>query len=159
MSRFSLNNIPEGPAVYALYEHDRVMMVGAAEDLRAHIEEHMFGSGGPSEVLREAISHPGRITEISWWRHPAMEEESRRTAARQVAVEVLAPVSHPRFTLSDLGVMALEDPEFVKSMEALFRGPPAGSFVPQSLDELARNVYELKDKVEALERRLAQKKG
>lgn len=157
MSRFSLNKIPAGPAIYALYEHDKVMLVGSAEDLRAHIEEHIFGSGGPSEALREAVPHPGSITEISWWQHPALEEEGRRTAARQVAVEVLAPVSRPRFTLSDLGEMSLKDPEFVKSMERLLHGPPAGSFVPQSLDELARNVYELKEKVEALERRLAHK--
>lgn len=157
MSRFSLNTIPAGPAIYALYEHDKVMLVGSTENLRAHIEEHIFGSGGPSEALRESVPHPGRITEISWWQHPALEQESRRTAARQVAVEVLAPVSRPRFTLSDLGATALEDPEFVKSMETLFHGPPAGSFVPQSLDQLARNVYELKEKVEALERRLASK--
>jgi hypothetical protein len=42
-------------------------------------------------------------------------------------------------------------------MNALFHGPPAGAFVPQSLDEMARSVFELEDRVAALERRLAEK--
>jgi hypothetical protein len=56
-----------------------------------------------------------------------------------------------------VGEAALQDPDFVKSMDQLFRGAPAGSFVPQSLDALARSVYELKEKVAELERRLAGK--
>ena len=42
-------------------------------------------------------------------------------------------------------------------MNALFHGAPAGGFVPQTLHELARSVFELKDKVADLERRLAGK--
>lgn len=157
MSQFSLKKIPEGPGVYALYEHDRVMMVGSAENLRALAEEHIVGHEAPSEGLRQVVAHPERITEISWWQHPAMEDQGCRDAARWVAIEVLAPVNRPRFNLSRLGEAAMKDSEFVKSMETLLKGPPAGSFVPQSLDQLARSVYELKDKVAELERRLAAK--
>ena len=157
MSRFSLNRIPDGPGVYALYEHDRVMMVGSAPNLRTLAEEHIFGRDGFSKELREVVARPERITEISWWVHPAMEDEGRRNAARWVAIEVLQPFNRPRFTLSNLGEMALSDPEFVRSMNALFRSPPEGSLVPQNLDELARSVYELKDKVAELEKRLAGK--
>lgn len=157
MSRFSLNKIPDGPGVYALFEREKPMMVGSAPNLRSLAETHIFGSGGFSPELREVIARPERITEISWWQHPAMAEDGRRNAARWVAIEVLQPFNRPRFTLSSLGEMALSDPEFVKSMNALFRGPPAGSFVPQTLDDLARSVYELKDKVADLEARLAKK--
>jgi hypothetical protein len=157
MSRFSLNKIPAGPGVYALYEQERVMMVGSAANLRTLAEEHIFGSDGFSKELREVVARPERITEISWWVHPALEDEGRRNAARWVAIEVLQPFNRPRFSLSNLGEMALSDPEFVKSMNAMFRGPPAGSFVPQTLDDLARSVYELKDKVAELEKRLARK--
>lgn len=157
MSRFSLNKIPDGPGVYALFEHDRAALVGSAPNLRALAEQHLVGGGGPSAELREVVPHPERITKISWWLHPAMEDDGRRNAARSVAIEVLAPVNRPRFTLSSLGEVALVDPEFVKSMHALFRGPPAGAFVPQNLDEMARSVYELEDRVASLERRLADK--
>lgn len=157
MSRFSLNKIPDAPGVYALYEHDRVMLVGSAPDLRSLAEQHLAGSEGPSEDLRQVIPHPERITRICWWLHPEMADDGRRNAARCVAIEVLAPVNRPRFTLSSLGEVALADPEFVKSMEALFRGSPAGAYVPQSLDEMARTVYELQDRVASLERRLADK--
>jgi hypothetical protein len=68
-----------------------------------------------------------------------------------------SPLHQPRFTLSSLGEVALADPEFVKSMNALFHGPPAGAFVPQSLHEMARSVFELEDRVAALERRLGEK--
>jgi hypothetical protein len=154
--QFSLNKIPEGPGVYALYARDRVLMVGSAPNLRALAEEHLF-SQGPSEALREVVSRPETITEVSWWQHPGMEDQARRHAAQSVAIQVLSPVNRPRGSLSSLAEMSLADPEFVKSMNALFRCPPAGSFVPQSLDELARSVYELEDKVAALERMLAKK--
>lgn len=157
MSRFSLNKIPDGPGVYALYEHDRPALVGSAPNLRSLAEAHLFGGRGPSDELREVLPHPERITLISWWQHPAMQDDGRRKAARWVAIEVLAPVNRPRFNLSELGEMALQDPEFVKAMNVLFHGPPAGSFLPQSLDQIARTVYELKDKVAELERRLAEK--
>lgn len=156
MSRFSLNKFPDGPGVYALYEHQQALAIGAAANLRKLAEEHLFASGS-STGLGEMTDHPERITEISWWQHPALADEDRRAAARWVATEVLAPAEHSRFSLSRVGEAALADPEFVKSMEQLFHGPPAGSFVPQTLDALARNVYELKEKVAALERRLADK--
>lgn len=157
MSRFSLNKFPDGPGVYALYEHQQALAVGSAANLRKLAEEQLFAASAPSEGLGQMTAHPERITEISWWQHPALADEDRRTAARWVAIEVLAPVEHPRFSLSKVGEAALADPEFVKSMEQLFRGAPAGSFVPQTLDALARSVYELRDKVAALERRLADK--
>ena len=157
MSRFSLNKFPDGPGVYALYEHQQAVAVGSAANLRQLAEEHLFAASPPSEALREMTGHPERITEISWWQHPALADEGRRIAARWVATEVLAPSEHPRFSLSKVGEAAVKDPEFVKSMEQLFRGPPAGSFVPQTLDALARSVYELKEKVAELERRLADK--
>jgi hypothetical protein len=157
MSRFSLNKIPDGPGVYTLYERDQAMLVGSAPDLRALAEQHLVGSQGPSADLREVVPHPERITRICWWQHPAFADDGRRNAARAVAIEVLGPVNRPRFTLSSLGEVALADPEFVKSMNALFHGPPAGAFIPQTLDEMARSVYELEDRVAALERRLAEK--
>lgn len=157
MNAFSLNNVPDGPGVYALYDSDHAVLVGAAPNLRKLAELHLVG-GGPSADFREMVGHPERITKICWWQHPAMEEGDRRNAAMRVAIEVLAPVNRPRFTLSGLGEVALADPEFVKSMNALFRGLPAGAFVPQSIDAMARTVYELEDKVAALEQRLAEKR-
>ncbi len=157
MSAFSLNKIPDGPGVYALYEQDRPTLVGSAPNLRSLAEAHLVGSRGPSDELRQVLPHPERLTRISWWQHPALVDDGRRNAARWVAIEVLAPVNRPPFNLSGLGEVALKDPEFVKAMNALFHGPPAGMFVPQSLDEIARSVYELKDKVAELERRLAEK--
>lgn len=157
MSRFSLNRIPDGPGVYALYERDRAMLVGSAPNLRSLAEQHLVGSQGPSEDLRAVLPHPERITKICWWQHPALADDGRRNAARWVAIQALAPVNRPRFSLSSLGEFALADPEFVKSMNALFHGPPAGVYLPQSLDEMARSVYELEDRVASLERRLADK--
>jgi|GEM_PF-2449907 len=157
MSRFSLNKFPAGPGVYALYEHDRVLAVDATSNLRQLAEEHLFAGDGPSDALLEMVGHPEQITEISWWLDPAFADDDRLQAGRMVAIELLTPVQRPRFNLSHLGEAALQDPAFVKSMEQLFRGAPAGSFVPQTLDALARSVYELKEKVAELERRLAGK--
>jgi len=154
MSRFSLDKIPAAPGVYALYCHDRALLVGAAANLRDYAAEHLFGGDGPSEALRQSLPQSEQVTEVSWWEHPEMRDDARRKAACQVAVEVLSPAARPGSRLSDLGGIALEDPDFVNEMNALFHGPPNGSFVPQSLDEMARTVYELKDKVAELERRL-----
>jgi hypothetical protein len=157
MSRFSLNKFPAEPGVYALYEHDQALAVGATPNLRQLAEEHLFAGNGPSDALREMVERPERITEISWWQDPSFADEDRRQAARKIAIEVLAPEQHPRFNLSQVGETALQDSAFVKAMDQLFRGAPAGSFVPQTLDALARSVYELKEKVAELERRLATK--
>lgn len=158
MSVFNLNSIPDSPGVYALYEHDRAILVGSAPDLRSLAGQHLVRRDGPSEDLRQVVPHPERITKICWWLHPALADDGRRNAARSVAIEVLAPANRPRFTLSSLGEIALSDPQFVKAMDALFRGPPAGVYVPQTLDEMARSVYELEDRVAALERRLTDKR-
>jgi hypothetical protein len=157
MSYFSVDKVPDGPGVYALYEHDQAMLVRPAANLRKLAEQFQARGGVPSDELRELLPHPERVSKIAWWQHPAMEDGDRREAAHLVAIEVLAPAHRPRATLSRLGEVAMTDPEFVKSMHALFRGPPAGSLVPQSLHELARSVYELKDKVAELERQLAKK--
>jgi hypothetical protein len=157
MSYFSVDKVPDGPGVYALYEHDQPMLVRPAANLRKVAEQFQARGGVPSEELRELLPHPERISKIAWWQHPAMEDADRREAAHLVAIEALAPAHRPRFSLSGLGEVAMTDPEFVKSMNALFHGPPAGSLVPQSLHELARSVYELKDKVAELERQLAKK--
>lgn len=157
MSRFSLNKFPERPGVYAVYAQQQALWVGATANLRQLAEERLFGGEDPGDELLNAIGDMARVTEISWWQHPALEDEGRRNAACAVAIEVLSPVTRPRYSMSRVGAAALEDPEFVKSMEQLFHGPPAGSFVPQTLDALARNVYELKEKVAELERRLAGK--
>lgn len=154
MSRFSLDKIPAAPGVYALYAHDRALLVGAAANLRDYAAEHLVGGDAPSEALRQSLPHPEQVTEVSWWQHPEMLDDARREAACQVAAQALSPAVRPRSRLSDLGGIALEDPAFVNEMNALFHGPPAGSFVPQSLHELARSVYELNDKVTELERRL-----
>jgi hypothetical protein len=154
MFRFSLKVIPDGPGVYALYEGERAMLVGSAPDLRSLAEQHLV-QGGPSQELLAVLPHPERITRICWWQHPALADDGKRNAARSVAIEVLAPVNRPRFTLSGLGETALADPSFFKQMNALFRGPPAGVFVPQTLNETVRTVYELEERVAALERRLA----
>ncbi|NGX14877.1 hypothetical protein [Wenzhouxiangella sp. XN24] len=158
MSIFSLDKIPAAPGVYALYAHDRPLLVGSASNLREYAAEHLFGGDGPSEALRQSLPHPEQVTEVSWWQHPEMLDDARREAACQVAVQALSPAARPRSRLSDLGGIALEDPGFVKEMNALFHGPPSGSFVPQSLHELARSVYELRDKVAELERRLEERR-
>lgn len=159
MSRFSLDSIPAGPGVYALYEHEQAILVGSAPDLRTLAEQHLVGGGGPSDDLRAVVAHPERITKVCWWLHKAIADDGKRHAARAVATEVLAPLNRPRFTLSGLGEIALADPKFVKGMQKLFRGRPSGVFIPQTLDEMVRVVYELEDKVAALERRLAGKSG
>lgn len=156
MSRFSLNQVPGQPGVYALYHHDQCLFVGCAEDLRRQAEHNLIGHGGegPGGLPAGAVRIE-EVTEICWWLHPALADSVRREAAWELAIQALAPAHRPRFSLSAAAVAALEDHAFAKEMGRLFSGPPAGAFVPQTLDALARAILNLEDKVDELERKLA----
>ncbi len=156
MSRFSLNRIPAEPGVYAFYEHDQCVFAGFSKNLRERIEHHLVG-GSPPEAggMRSARLHPERVTEVCWWLDEAFADPARREAAWELAIQALAPVLRPRFSLSPAAVGALEDHAFVKRMEKLFTGTPTGVFVPQTLDAMARTILELEEKVEELEKKLS----
>ena len=156
MSRFSLNKIPAAAGIYALYEHDQCVFVGFSENLRERIEHHLIGAQPPEAGgMRSARLHPERVTEVCWWLDESFDDPARREAAWELAIQVLSPVLRPRFSLSPAGVAALEDHPFAKRMEKLLAGTPAGVFVPQTLDALARTILELEEKVEELEKKLA----
>jgi len=155
MSRFSLDQIPNAPGVYALYHHDRCLFVGSAEDLRRRAERNLAGSGPREESgLPPGAVQIEDVTEICWWEHAAFSDPARREAAWELAIQALAPAHRPRFSLSRDGEKALEDHAFAKEMGRLFAGTPSGVFIPQTLDALARTILKLEEKVEALEKQL-----
>lgn len=156
MSRFNLDRIPEEPGIYALYEHDQCVFVGFSENLRERIEHQLIGTAAPEAGgMRSARLHPERVTEVCWWLDDSFAEPARREAAWELAIHALGPVLRPRFSLSPAAVAALEDHAFAKRMEKLLSGTPSGVFVPQTLDALARTIFELEEKVEELEKKLA----
>lgn len=158
MSRFSLNQIPAEPGVYALYHHDRCLFVGCAEDLRRRAEHNLAGQGPPeASGMPPGAVRMDEVTEICWWLHPAFADEARREAAWELAIQALAPATRPRFSLSPAAQAALADHAFAREMGKLFSGTPSGAFVPQTLDALARAIMNLEEKVGELEKKLAER--
>lgn len=156
MSRFSLNQIPEGPAVYAMYEHDQCVFVGFSDRLRERVEQHLIGATPPEAGgMRSARLHPERVTEVVWWLDASFDDPARLEAAWELAIQSLSPVFRPRFSLDPAAVRVLEDHDFTRRMEKLLSGTPSGVFVPQTLDALARTILELEEKVGELEKKLA----
>jgi hypothetical protein len=145
MSQFSLNKIPDGPGVYALYEHDRAILVGSAPDLRSLAEQHLW-QPGPAPTCARSSRTPSGSPRSAGGSIPRWRMTAGATPPVPWPSKCWGRSIGPRFTLSSLGEVALADPEFVKSMNALFHGPPAGAFMPQTIDEMARSVYELEDR-------------
>lgn len=80
LTRNNVDQVPEAPGVYALYEGGQVIYVGAAigrgETIRSRLREHLAGSQPPGRATAKAFSY--EVTRYPLSRERALLEEERR---------------------------------------------------------------------------------
>ena len=102
MKDFSpIYDLPNAPAVYALYSGDRgaryIAYVGIAGALKRRIVEHCIRRNSSVTTGASAVSlNPDLLTSMEWWEHPSFGETVNLKAAEMVAFEVLQPALRSR---------------------------------------------------------------
>jgi len=142
----SIWELPEVPAVFALYGGPRLVFLGLAHSLLERIIEQFVVPN-----LRPASSalfmQPGYLNEIRWWEHPEFADSDVARAAEFVASDVLEPLLSSRRPTTSGARDLYNDPEFRERMRTLFAGEPSGIATIPTLDDVI-------ERLEALEARL-----
>ena len=150
------SDIPAWEAVYAMYDRtpsSAAAYVGESANLRARLVQHFVRRD--SSVVTGASAaglNIDLVRVVQWWEHDCFDDKTRRVAAELVAFDVLDPTLRSRANASDGAWKIYDDDEqFTARMRDLFATPPTGRLTLPSLADVAQDVADLADRVEALE--------
>jgi hypothetical protein len=92
----SISELPEKPAVYALYggvDRQYVAYVGVTKNLKGRIIQHLVArdSSIATRYSPVGLLNPELVAEVRWWEHPQFADKVFRFAAERVAFDVLEP--------------------------------------------------------------------
>jgi hypothetical protein len=155
----SISDLPNCPAVYAMYGQGRglyVAFVGIAGRLKAKIRQHLVRRDSSVVTGTSAVAlNPDLVVQINWWEHPRFTKRPALQAAEAVAFELLEPALRSRGGTTERAKKLLSsDKSFRKEMRSLFLGPPAGRLVLPTLEDALERIGKLEQRVKALEEQL-----
>jgi len=156
-SVWSLSDLPNVPAVYALYGGHgaarHVAYIGIAGKLRQRVEQHLVRRDSSVTTGASTVAlNPDLVTGLEWWTDPGFADREVLEAAELVAFGVFQPVLRSRGGKSEQAKILSADAAFVERMRSLFQGSPDGHLTPVTLaDAIAR--------IEKLEQQLAELTG
>lgn len=161
-TRISLFDLPNIPAVYALYggrgRGYYCAYVGVAGKLKGRVLQHLVRRDSSVTTETSAVVlKPDYVTEVRWWEHPNFKERHFMQAAELVAFDILNPILRSRGAIQDKARQLYSDEAFRKEMETLFQGKPAGQIALMTLQEAFERITALERRVEDLERCLSGK--
>ena len=87
MSLKSVSELPNEPAVYAMYggrgKDKDVAYVGIAGKLKQRIQQHLVRRDSSVTTGVSAVSlNPEHVTKVSWWEHQSFSDERIETAPK-----------------------------------------------------------------------------
>lgn len=161
MLRTSISDLPNTPAVYAIYggqgRHAYPAYVGSTRHLKTRIQQHLISRDGGVSASTSAVSlNADHVTEVRWWRSLDFRNPSKRRAAESLAAEELNPVLRTRDRISNEAKLHMADPQFCNRMQILFRQESSGCLILPTLGGALDRIAELEQRVFALERQLDQ---
>ena len=153
----ALYNLPNNPAVYALYSGGKgpqyAAYVGIAGKLKQRITQHLIRRDSSAAVGTSAVNlKPDYITSMSWWEHPSFDKTVNLKAAELIAFEILNPALRSRAGVDTAGQSLLAGKRFRESMERLFNGSPTGSISFPTLSDAMEKITELEDRIIQIEK-------
>ena len=84
------SEVPQEPAIYALYEKNSVAYVGISGSLKDRLNQHFLRRDSSATTSVGAVSlNPDFITRIDWWLHEDFVDKTKREAAELIAFELL----------------------------------------------------------------------
>jgi hypothetical protein len=145
--------LPRAPAVYAMYGSGRrVAYVGMAGQLHSRLSQHFVRRDSsvvtPATPVRLDTDH---IRHVEWWEHASFADRDLLHAAELVAFDVLDPVLRSRGNPTAAAMAVYQDEKFRAEWERAFTSAPTGRLVRTRLQDLARQVLRLEERVSALE--------
>lgn len=155
----SFAELPEEPAIYALYGGQRkalyVAYVGQAGQLRTRITQHLVRRDSSIATGASVVSlNPDKVTQVTWWGHPHFEQPAMLTAAESVAFDVLNPVLRSRAGAQKSSRPFYEDESFYAEMKALFAGEPYGCLTLPTFREAILRIASLEEQMVNIQRRV-----
>lgn len=157
----SISDLPNVPAVYALYGgNDRtsyVAYVGLASKLRTRIEQHLVkrDSSVVTGVTAVALK-PEYVTALRWWENPDFDKQDVLEAAELVAFDVLDPALRSRGGVTERAKALYHDAGFVDRMRSLFASVPTGLLRLPTMADVIRRLNELEGRMAMVERQLTE---
>jgi len=156
----SISELPNTPAVYALYGGQGrglyVAYVGVADALKRRIIQHLVSRDSSVATGTSAVGlNPDYVTEVRWWEHSEFVERHVLEAAELVAYDVLDPALSSRGNMRQKAKQLYANEEFRQKMRSLFAGEPAGRLRILTLQDVIERIVEMEERLKAVERKLA----
>jgi hypothetical protein len=155
----SISDLPNVPAVYAMYGRQRprlyVAYVGVADKLKNRILQHPVRRDSSVATGTSAVVlNPDYVTEVWWWEHPEFAERYVLEAAEMAAFEELDPALRSRGATQARAKELYADEGFRAMMRTMFGNEPSGCLVIPTLQRALERIEELERRLGALEERL-----
>ncbi|MHA2247616.1 MAG: hypothetical protein ACXADY_21890 [Candidatus Hodarchaeales archaeon] len=159
--------LPETGAIYAFYGREEetrkekyVAYIGQSGRLKTRIKQHLISRD--SSVVTQNYAYallPDKISDFYWWEYKSFNEEYVRQAAELVANDVFASILRTRVTIKKEAKELYEkDTSFVNEMKHLFEGDPTGHLPILRYSDVVEKVYNLEERILALEDALKEEK-
>jgi hypothetical protein len=153
----SLSELPNSPAVYAMYagkgQGFYCAYVGVAGRLKERLLQHLVRRDSSVTTETSAVVlKPEYITEIRWWEHPCFKERHIMEAAELVAFEILNPILRSRGAVQEKARQLYSDETFRKNMAEIFQSEPSGKIALMTVKDAFERIAELEKRVGELER-------
>lgn len=152
----SINELPTGAAVYAMYGGDErpdVAYVGMGEKLRQRIRQHLVLRDSSATTDSGAVRlHPDYVSAVAWWEHASFADALSLAAAELVAFDVLEPRMRSRGGITEAAQAKAAETAFRDEMTTVFKSEPAGRLELMTFARLVKRVAELERRLEQLEK-------
>jgi hypothetical protein len=152
----ALSNVPNVPAVYAMYggrdARQYVAYAGIADKLRQRLTQHLVRRDSSVTTGTSAVTlNPDLVTAVHWWEHDLFADRDALAAAELVAMDLLDPTIRSRGPVPQRARDLHSDPCFQQKMEVLFHGTATGVLRLFSLHDAFQRITEIEARLTKLE--------
>lgn len=156
-AKTSLAELPNSPAIYALYaghsQGTHVVFVSSASKLKPRITQHLDRRENYFSATPVVTLNPDYITEVRWWEHPEFDQRPILEAAEQLVAEALKPVLRFQVNLSEDAQRFYRDATFRKNVHSFLENIPSGSLLLLNMQDALEKIVALEQRIQALEKR------
>jgi hypothetical protein len=154
----SLMNLPDRPAVYALYggrTQTFTAYVGVAGKLRSRMVQHFLRRDSSVTTGVSAVSlDPDLVSALAWWEHETFTNRQVLEAAELVAFTQFEPTLRSRGGIRVQSQVLYDQESFRTEMTALFAAEPSGLINFPDLQDAFALIRSLQARVKELEQKL-----
>jgi len=157
---YSISELPNLPAVYALYggkgRNFYVAYIGTAGKLKQRIDQHLVRRDSSVAIKTSAVGiNADHVTAVKWWEHVDFRNKNSLLAAEMIAADLLDPALKSRGLVSASANTIYQDKIFKKDMRSLFRGQPTGYLTMLTLQDAFDHIRELELQVKGIEKQIS----